>query len=159
MRHFFYILCIAFAMFSATPAEAQNAPIGKRIPDVKPDVWLNEVRPLRDAKLTCVEFFHPASTRSRKNIEHLKSLAENFARKDFQVVIVAGGDADSVSEELLPLTADGIAVGLDLDNDCFEALEVNYLPACLIFDSQRKAVWTGDSKLLTAKLIDNLKQQ
>ena len=146
-------------MLTGLSAAAQNTPIGKRIPDVRPNEWLNDVRPLRESKITCVEFFHHASDRSRKNIEHLKMLSEKFTRKDFQVVIVAGGDAESIKKELTQLTNEGFPVGMDLDGECFKACGVNYLPACVIFDNQRKTLWTGDSKSLTAKLIENLKQQ
>ena len=97
--------------------------------------------------------------RSRRNIEHLDSLAAHFPRKDFQFVVIAAGEAEAVAKALTPLTAEGVAVGLDTDNDCFKAFGVSYLPACVIIDNQRKAVWTGDSRSLTAKLIEDLKQQ
>ena len=159
MRHLFHLLGIVAIMLVATSAAAQNIPIGKRIPDVKPQSWLNGVRPLRDSGLTCIEFYHPASKRSMANIDNLRQLAENFTRKDLQIVVVAAGDAEAVESALGSSTDEGVAVGLDTENNCFKAFGVTYLPACVIIDDQKKTVWAGDSKSLTMKLINNLKQK
>ena len=159
MRRFFYILCLAVLTVVTAPAAAQNTPIGKRIPDVRPHTWLNGVRPSRESRLTCIEFFHPSSKRSMANVANLQSLAARFPRKDFQVVVVASGDAEAVENALLTLTDEGIAVAADTDNACFKAFGVTYLPACVVIDDQKRTVWTGDSKLLTPQLINNLKQK
>ena len=159
MRRFLRILCIVVLTAAAGSVCAQNIPIGKRIPDVKPQSWLDGVRPVRDSKLTCIEFYHPSSKRSRTNLEHLQFLAGEFLHRDFQVVVIAAGDEQAVEKALAPFTDEGIAVGLDTDNACFKAFGVTYLPACVIIDDQKKTVWTGDSKSLTVKLIENLKQK
>ena len=163
MRRELYIFCAALLMSLALSlsgtAHAQNIPIGKRIPDVRPQEWLNGERPVREAKLTCIEFFHPSSKRSRTNLEHLKFLAGEFLHRDFQVVVIAAGDEETVRTELTPYTDEGLAVGLDTDNACFKAFGVTYLPACVIIDEQKRTIWTGDSKLLTQRLINDLKHQ
>ena len=159
MRGFVRTVCIAALMFAAASVQAQNIPIGKRIPDVRPQTWLNGMRPLREAKLICIEFFHPASARSRSNVESLLLLSSEFARRDFQIVVVAGGDAEAVKNALSSFTDRGVAVGFDSSGECFKAFGVDYLPACIIVDEQRKTLWTGDSKTLTDKTIKNLTQK
>ena len=159
MRRLFCILTIALLTVMAAPAGAQNIPIGKRIPDVRPQEWMGGVRPVREAKLTCIEFFHPSSRRSKSNIESLLALSSEFTHRDFQVVVIAAGDEEAVRTALTPYTEEGIAVGIDRDNECFKALGINYLPACIIIDDQKKIIWTGDSRTLTPKLIKNLNQK
>ena len=159
MKRYLCILCLALLAVVATPADAQNIPIGKRIPDVRPQEWMGGVRPVREAKLTCIEFFHPSSRRSKSNIESLMALSSGFTHRDFQVVIIAAGDEDAIRTALTPYAEEGIAVGIDRGNECFKALGINYLPACIIIDDQKKIIWTGDSKTLTPKLIKNLNQK
>ena len=159
MRRIFHILCIMILMLVAAPAAAQTMPIGKRIPDVRPHEWLDAVRPLRDSKLTCIEFFHPSSKRSLDNMPNLLHLSGEFLHKDFQVIVIASGDSRKVEELLKPYTDEGIAVGLDPDGQCFKAFGVVYLPACVLIDDQRKVVWTGDSRLMTPRFIEVMKKQ
>ena len=157
MRRFLYIICTALLTLAAGRADAQNIPIGRRAPDVKPQSWLHGVRPVRDAKLTCIEFYHPASARSRANIDSLILLTREVLRKDFQVIVVAAGDETVVERQLAVCTEEGVPVGLDPENQCFKALGVTYLPACIIVDDRQKILWTGDSRTLTPQIIGNLK--
>lgn len=159
MKRLIRTLCIAAAVVAASLTQAQNIPIGKRAPDVKPRSWLNDVRPVREAVLTCIEFYHPSSSRSLANIESLVALSSEFTHRNFQVMVVAAGDEAAVKKALMPFADEGIAIGLDRDNECFKAFGVNYLPSCIIIDDQRKIVWTGDSKSLTPQLIKSLNQK
>ena len=156
MRRFLYILCTALLTLAAVRADAQTIPIGRRIPDVKPQTWLHGVRPVRESQLTCIEFYHPSSRRSLANIDSLIRLSGEFLRKDFQVVVVAAGDEQTVGRQLASCVDEGIPVGIDRDGECFKAFGVTYLPACIIIDDRQKTVWTGDSRTLTAQTIRNM---
>lgn len=156
-KYFLRILCTVALISAALAADAQNIPIGRRIPDTRPQTWLNGVRPMRDAKLTCIEFYHPASKRSRSNVDSLMRLSDEFLRRDFQVVVIAAGDRQAVEQQLADVLEVGIPVGLDSDNGCFKDFGVNYLPACIIIDDKQKTLWTGDSRTLTPRTIKNLK--
>ena len=157
MKTVLRILCIVALVLCTAATDAQNIPIGKRIPDVKPQSWLHGVRPARDAKLTCVEFYHPSSKRSRSNIDSLLRLSGEFLRKDFQVVVIASGDEPAIEQQLAGCVDEGVPVGLDTAGECFKALGVNYLPSCIIFDERQKILWAGDSRSLTPQTIKNLK--
>ena len=157
MKRFFYILCAVLLTLTAGSAGAQNIPIGRRIPDVRPQTWLHGVRPVRDSKFTCIEFYHPASSRSRANIDSLMVLTDKLLRKDFQVIVVAAGDEQTVGKQLETPLDEGIPVGLDSTGECFKALGVTYLPASIIIDDRQKIVWAGDSRTLTPQMIQNLK--
>ena len=158
MIRFVRTICIAALLLAAAAVQAQTLPIGKRVPDVKPEMWLDGLRPMRESKLTCIEFFHPSSKRCLDNIKHLLQLSGEFLHKDFQVVVVASGDPQQIDNLLKPYTDEGIAVGIDTDGQCFKAFGVVYLPACVLIDDQKKVVWTGDSRLMSARFIEVMKK-
>lgn len=160
MKRFLYTICIALlTLLSTRTADAQTIPIGRRIPEVKPEAWLNDLRPMRESKLTCIEFFHPSSKRCVDNLPNLLHLSGEFLHKDFQVIVIASGDSQKIEEILTPYTEEGIAVGLDPGGKCFKALGVVYLPACVLIDDQKKVVWTGDSRLMTPRFIEVMQKQ
>lgn len=150
------ILMLAFALLSVSAACAQNVPLGKRIPEIKPQSWLGGRTPSADAGLTCIEFFHPKSARSLGNVEHLRQLRAETGGA-FDIVVVSGGDERSTGESLSRFLGDGTAVAVDEQARWFNRFEVSYLPACMVVGSDGRVLWTGDSKQLTPAMIRKLK--
>jgi len=152
------LVLLSFAVAAALCAAAQNAPLGKRLPDIKPKVWLDGVLPAQNARITCLEFYHPKSSRSRQNIAHLKELAA-AAGGDVRIIVIAGGDERTAADSLRRYIGGGTAVAIDEANRYFEMFDVAYLPACIIVDDHGRAIWVGDSGQLTTERIRELKDQ
>lgn len=150
------ILMLAFALLSVA-AVAQNVPLGKRIPEIKPRVWLGGRMPSPDAGLTCMEFFHPKNARTLHNVEHLQLLRSQTGGA-FDIIVVSGGDEPSTRQALEHLPVEGMAVAMDESSRWFGRFEVTYLPACIVVDGDGRALWTGDSKQLTPAIILKLKK-
>ena len=153
LKNVLFILVLSFAAAGATlhSAQAQNAALGERVPEIRSDVWLGNVRPVQ-APATVIAFFTASSPACLKSLEQLHRLVEN-ADGRLRVILVTRDEPTQAAATLTPYLSPRFTAAFDTDGKLFKNFGVNYVPFSLLTDARNRVIWQGNSLQLTEKIV------
>lgn len=145
----FLVTCL-LALFAAA-ASAQTVALGERVPDLRIQTWLGGQQPT-EAQLTYIEFFQPSNSASVASLENLQGLSRKLGTKLHVVVVSREKDSETVAL-LTPFVSEAMSVGIDPSGRAFTAFGIRYVPAGVLVDAKRKALWMGNSRQVDERLL------
>lgn len=145
----FLVTCL-LAMFAAA-APAQTVALGERVPDLKIQTWLGDQQP-PEAELTYIEFFQPSNSASLASLDNLQALSRKLGTKLHVVVVSREKESETITL-LRPYVSEAMSVGIDPTGRAFTAFGIRYVPAGVLIDAKRKALWMGNSRQVNEQLL------
>lgn len=145
----FLVTCL-LAMFAAA-APAQTVALGERVPDLKIQTWLGDQQP-PEAELTYIEFFQPSNSASLASLDNLQALSRKLGTKLHVVVVSREKESETITL-LRPYVSEAMSVGIDPTGRAFSAFGIRYVPAGVLIDAKRKALWMGNSRQVNEQLL------
>lgn len=145
------ILATCLLALSAAAAPAQTVALGERVPDLKIQTWLGGQQPA-EALLTYIEFFQPSSAASLASLENLQALSRKLGTK-LHVIVVSREKEPATLTLLTPYVSEAMSMGIDPAGRAFTAFGIRYVPAGVLVDAKKKALWMGNSSQVNEQLL------
>lgn len=151
MKKISLLIGCVFLMTVLYSAKAQNAALGERVPEIRSEVWLGDVRPAA-AQSTVIAFFTASSPACIKSLEQLYELSEKSGDR-LRVIVITRDDEAKAASVTTQYLSPRFTVAFDTDGKLFKNFGVNYVPFGVLTDSRNRVVWQGNSLQLTEKII------
>lgn len=150
MKKILILLLFALAI-PGTNLRAQCIALGERAPEIKPTAWLGD-KPPAEAPTTYVEFFSASNPAGIASLKHLQTLTSKFGTK-LRVIVVSRDKEETLAPIVAPYLSPRFAVALDPQGRLFSAYGVSYIPFGVLLDARGRALWQGNTRQLTEKII------
>lgn len=151
MKKTFLLIGLVFLMNALLSAQAQNAALGDRVPEIRSETWLGSIRPAT-APTTVIAFFTVSSPACVKSLEQLHALTEQSGDR-LRVIIITRDDEAKTALVVSPYLSPHFTVAFDTDGKIFKNFGVNYVPFGLLTDSRNRIVWQGNSLQLNERIV------
>ena len=153
LKNILFTLVLSFAAAGATlhPALAQNAALGERVPEIRSETWLGDIRPT-SAPSTVIAFFTASSPACLKSLEQLHRFVES-ADGRLRVILVTRDEPTQAAAAITPYLSPRFTAAFDTDGKIFKHFGVNYVPFSVLTDARNRVVWQGNSLQLTERII------
>lgn len=150
MKRFYLALIL---LLGSVTAAAQQLALGEKTPDLKIRSWLDGRMPSPGRPMLLV-FFHSAS---RPSVESLASVRELGAKFDgrLDVVVIAKEAPETADPVVRPYAGGNLTVAFDDGGRTFSAYDVNYLPFGVLVTAKGRALWMGNPRQLTEKIVES----
>ena len=148
---FILVLSIVTVGSALHPVQAQNAALGERVPEIRSETWLGDIRPAA-APATVIAFFTASSPACLKSLEQLHRLVEKSDGR-LRVILVTRDDETHAAAAITPYLSPRFTAAFDADGKLFKNFGVNYVPFSVLTDARNRVVWQGNSLHLTEKIV------
>jgi len=147
------IFLALFLLWGAMTAAAQQLALGEKTPDLKIRSWLDGRMPAHGRPALLV-FFHSASRPSVESLASVRALSAKFDGR-LDVVVIAKEAPETVAPVVRPYAGGNMTVAFDDDGRTFSAYDVHYLPFGVLVTAKGRALWMGNPRQLTEKMIES----